>query len=397
MPDSVNGTFCEKCALRPLDPVRRGARGAPSDREIFCFGERDSGASYRGCSSLMRIAIAILAGLLPVALGSELAPLAKESREEKQVLAFPEVAAGRTFDSKDSLKCEDDGSEDAQACLTGLLWKPGEFKVSIEEAKTGFGDLLVRFPSPLPSGDATNDLVAMEWYVAKDAAGRAIKAPAMVVVHESGRGMVAGRAFARGLRNRGMHTFMAQLPGYGVRTSAFTMNFSNMLPGFRQAIGDVRRARDAAAVLPMVDSSLIGLHGTSLGGFVVATVAGLDRGYQKSFIMLAGGRLADVLLQGNRDAASLRRRLASVGVGDEEIKNLSQIIEPMRLAHRVDAAKTWLFSGKFDEVVPPECSHAYANAAKLGANHLVLPVGHYSAAMMFPMIVPKVAELMLAR
>jgi hypothetical protein len=126
----------------------------------------------------------------------------------------------------------------------------------------------------------------------------------------------------------------------------------------------------------------------------VATVAGLDRGYTKSFILLAGGQLAEVLLNGNRDAASMRRRLAAAGVDDEQIKVLSQIIEPMRLAHRVDAGRTWLFSGKFDEVVPPACSHAFANAAKLGANHLVLPVGHYTAAIMFPMILPKITELM---
>jgi dienelactone hydrolase len=292
------------------------------------------------------------------------------------------------------LDCGFDPSPDAWACLDGLQWKPEGFAVSIEPAKTDFGDWLVRFPSSVPSGDATNDRVAMEWYMAKGPDGQPLRAPAIVVVHESGRGMHAGRAFARGLRKNGFHTFLIHLPGYGARTSEFTMDFKQMLPAFRQAIADVRRAKDAVAVLPNVDASFIALHGTSLGGFVVATVSGLDRGYNKAFIMLAGGQLSDVLMQGNRDAASLRRRLASVGVDEEQIKILSQVIEPMRLAHRVDAASTWLFSGKFDEVVPPACSLAFAKAAKLGTNHLILPVGHYSAALMFPMILPKVTELM---
>jgi dienelactone hydrolase len=307
------------------------------------------------------------------------------------------IREGATFDARDSLNCNGDTSADEAACLAGLAWPPAAFTISVEPPVAGYGDWLIRFPSPAPTGDAINDRVAMEWYMARGEDGQPIRAPAVVVVHESGRGMVAGRMFARGLRKNGFHTFLIHLPGYGARTSEFTMDFKRMLPAFRQAIADVRRAKDAVAVLPDVDPKMIGLHGTSLGGFVVATVSGLDHGYDKAFIMLAGGQLADVLLQGGRDAAALHKRLAAVGVDDEQIKTLSQIIEPMRLANRVDAKRTWLFSGKFDEVVPPACSLAFAKAAKLGANHLVLPVGHYTAALMFPMILPKVAELMRER
>jgi dienelactone hydrolase len=309
-------------------------------------------------------------------------------------LSSAKVAAGISWASKDTLDCRPEGSADEAACLRGLAWKPDAFKVEIEPAKPGFGDWLVRFPSPLPSGDATNDRVAMEWYMARGADQQPIDAPAIVVVHESGRGMVAGRMFARGLRSSGFHTFLIQLPGYGARTSEFTMDMKRMLPAFRQAIGDCRRAKDAVAALPYIDGTKIAIHGTSLGGFVVATVTGLDRGYSKSFIMLAGGKLVDVLLRGGRDAAALHRQLGAAGVDDEQIRILSQIIEPMRLAHRVNAATTWLFSGKFDEVVPPACSDAFADAAKLGANHLVLPVGHYTAALLFPIILPKISDLM---
>ena len=70
----------------------------------------------------------------------------------------------------------------------------------------------------------------------------------------------------------------------------------------------------------------------------------------------------------------------------------------MRLAHRVDPRSTWLFTGKFDDVVPPACSAAFANAAKLdAAHHWVLPVGHYTAALLMPMILPKISDLMHGR
>ena len=203
---------------------------------------------------------------------------------------------GSAFEARDTLDCGTDSNADAAACLDGLKWTCAPFTVRCQPAESGLGDWLMRFPTPFPSGDATNDLVAMEWYQARDEKGEPMRAPAVVVVHESGRGMVAGRIFARSLQAQGFHTFLIHLPGYGARTSAFTGDVKRMLPGLRQGIADVRRARDVVAALPLIDTTRIALQGTSLGGFVAATVAGLDRGFDKSFILLAGGNLAEVLL-----------------------------------------------------------------------------------------------------
>jgi dienelactone hydrolase len=254
----------------------------------------------------------------------------------------------------------------------------------------------VRFPSPAPVGDATNDLVSMEWRMAKDKDGHPRRAPAVVVVHESGRGMVAGRLFANGLRLYGIHTLMLHLPGYGPRTPAVRPDVTAMLPALKQAVADARRARDAAAALPFIDTTNISVLGISLGGFVTSTVAGLDRGYRQNFILLAGGNLPDVILNGGKDAARIRVRLEKAGVTAQQIKDLSRLIEPMRLACRVDPARTWLFSGTRDEVVPPACSVAFAKAARLDDEHHVeLPVGHYTAVIMAPVILQQTADIML--
>jgi hypothetical protein len=310
--------------------------------------------------------------------------------------ATVELKEGITFQAKDTLNCVGEKDADAAACLKGLSWECAPFTVKVEPSKPGSGDWLIRFPSPFPSGDTANDQVAMEWYMARDEKGEPITAPAVVVVHESGRGMVAGRAFARGLRGKGLHTFMVHLPGYGARTSAdFSGDPKKILPALKQAIADVRRARDAVVTLPYVDPTMIGLQGTSLGGFVTATVAGLDHGYDRLFILLAGGQLADVILNGQRDAASMRRKLTAAGITEEQIREVTKVIEPMRLACRVDPARTWLFSGKFDDVVPPPCSLAFAKAAKLDtAHHWILPVGHYTAAVLLPAILPEMSSLM---
>jgi dienelactone hydrolase len=311
-------------------------------------------------------------------------------------LAVPAaVRAGTQFAGNDTLDCGPDSSPDAAACIAGLKWEKAQFKVAIETSKPGSGDWLVRFASPVPVGDPINDLVAVEWHMARGKDGEPMKAPAIVIVHESGRGMVAGKVFAKGLRAYGYHTFLVHLPGYGARTSTLTNNPRLMLPALRQAIADVRRARDAVVALPFVDGTNIGLQGTSLGGFVTATVAGLDRGYDRVFILLAGGDIAEVILTGARDAAGLKRRLLESGISEAEIRAGAQVIEPLRLAHRVNAKRVWLFTGKKDEVVPPTCSKAFATAAKLPVGHHIdLPVGHYSAAFLMPLILPRIHELM---
>jgi dienelactone hydrolase len=303
------------------------------------------------------------------------------------------VKAGDSFEAKDTLNCAGETTADAADCLKGLSYECAPFTVKCETAGEGRGDWLVRFPSPRPVGDATNDNVAMEWRLARDKEGNPIKAPAVVVVHESGRGMVAGRLFANGLRGYGIHTFLIHLPGYGARTPAVRPTIHQMLPALQQAVGDVRRASDAVAALPFVDIANTSVLGISLGGFVTATVSGLDAGFDRSFVLLAGGNLPDVILQGGKDAAKIRRELTKAGVTEQQIRDTSRLIEPMRLAHRVNAAQTWLFSGTKDEVVPPACSVAWAKAAKLDKHHVELPVGHYTAAFMIPVIMQQTADI----
>ncbi len=307
--------------------------------------------------------------------------------------ATPVVKAGAVFPAVDTLNCGVEPSADATECLKGLSWKCEPFNVTSEPAVDGQGDWLMRFPSPRPIGDVKNDLCGMEWRMAKDKDGQPVKGPAVIVVHESGRGMAAGRIFANGLRAYGIHTFLMYLPGYGARTQDVRPGIEGMLPALQQAVADVRRASDAVAALPFVDHANTSLLGISLGGFVTATVSGLDNGFDKIFILLAGGNLSDVIMQGGKDAAKIRELLAQAGVTEPIIREKARLIEPMRLAHRVDAGNTWLFSGTKDEVVPPACSVAFAKAAKLNAHHIELPVGHYTAVVMLPVILQQTADI----
>ena len=302
--------------------------------------------------------------------------------------------AEQTISTKDSLNCGIDANGDAQACLAGLSWTAGPFDVRIEPAKPDRGDALIRFPSPVETGNQQNDLVSMEWYSARDDADRPTAAPAVVVVHESGRGMTVGRLFAQGFQQRGLHAFLLHLPHYGERRGeGQPRETDNIIASIRQAVADVRRARDAVAVLPNVDASNVSLQGTSLGGFVSATTAGLDHGYQGVFLMLAGGDLFDVIQNGQRDSAKVRERLESAGLTGETLKSLVYHIEPNRLAHRYNADRTWLYSGNRDTVVPPRSSESLAKAAGLTkTHHIQMNADHYSGIIYLPFVLNHMAR-----
>lgn len=327
-----------------------------------------------------------LAGVLLASLAANV--WAKESGP----VAF---AVGATFSASDTLSCGEDPDKDTQECLDQLAWKRSEFAVELQRAEPGFGEFLVRFPSSHPIGNATNDRVAMEWFPAHDENEHICTSRAVVVVHESGSRMLIGRLIARGFSAKGFHAFLVHLPGYGVRRDTGLTREARELQTMKQAIADVRRARDAVAAIPVVDASCMGIQGTSLGGFVTATVAGLDRGFDRVFILLAGGNLEDVVLHGAKDAARVRQRLQAAGINEAGIKKLAREVEPLRVAHRLRSEYTWLFTGKYDDVVPPRCSLALAKAAKLPTeHHVILPADHYSGAIYLPQVMQTMCDEM---
>jgi hypothetical protein len=200
--------------------------------------------------------------------------------------------------------------------------------------------------------------------------------------------MTVGRLFARGLQRQGLHAFLIHLPFYGERRAEKKRpSASNLVTVIRQAVADVRRARDAVAALPLIDSSHVALQGTSLGGFVATTAAALDRGYQSVFIMLAGGRLYDLILNGKKDTAQVRREFERAGVTGDALKALLWTVEPTRVAHRLDRNQTWLYSGTFDRVVPFTNALALAEAAGLDdVHHIKMSANHYSGIVYLPFI-----------
>lgn len=310
------------------------------------------------------------------------------------VASADEQPAIRSFMARDSIAPQPDDSADARDCFENLIWKPVDFEVTVEQATDPDMEGYVRFPSPKPNGVEQNDRVALEWYPARDEDGRIIDAPAVVVVHESGSGMDVGRMFARGFHHQKLHAFMIQLPFYGLRRpKGFRPDGRHVESTMKQGIADVRRARDAIAVLPHVIKTHIALQGTSLGGFVASTTAGLDHGFQSVHIMVAGGDLYHLVLNGQREAGKLREMLAEAGYGSDKLKGLFDQVEPLRLAHRLDPATTWLYSATRDQVVPPQHAVKLAEAASLTEDHHIrLWADHYTGIVYLPVVVDSMSK-----
>ncbi|MDX1968096.1 MAG: alpha/beta fold hydrolase [Planctomycetaceae bacterium] len=282
---------------------------------------------------------------------------------------------------------------DAGAALSGLRWEPGEFSIELAEVANEQHQAVVRFASPISTGDEVIDRVALLWHRPEVEHFGEIR-PAIVVVHESGSAMPVGKLFARAFAAKGVHSFLIQLPHYGLRhREGIRPDGEQFLTTMRQAIADVRRARDVVARLPGVDPRRIALQGTSLGGFVSATVAGLDQGYDATFIMLAGGDLASLLQNGEKEAAQLRERLRQAGYSGDRLARLLDTIEPLRLASRIASDRMWLYTADQDRVVPLANALALKQAANLpDANHVRVWGDHTSTIVFFPVIVQHVID-----
>ncbi len=296
---------------------------------------------------------------------------------------IPSQATGR--DS--SIEWKDD-QPDAQAMLTQIAWPSTDFSVTWSPVEGRDFQRLVRYPSPIPSGDAINDLVSMEWYMPKLPVLQAGLLPTIVVIHESGSAMPAGRAIARGIQQRGLNAILLHLPYYGERRGKKGRDQSEFLITMRQGVADARRAFDAVAALPGVDKTRISLQGTSLGGFVATSAASLDACYHQTFIMLAGGDLHDMIMHGKQDTAQLREQLDKAGYTGDKLKDLLNQVEPTRIAHRLPPDRTWVYAALQDDVVPIRNARILADAIKLDRKHRMEFVGgHYSAALWLPVVV----------
>jgi len=241
------------------------------------------------------------------------------------------------------------------------------------------------------------DRVVLVWYAARAEDGKAIEAPAVLMVHSLQPQMMVADQIARRFAKQGLHVFVLQLPGYGERWEGpgHFPGATAMVHG-RQAVADCRRAKDAIAALPNIKPGPIALQGTSMGGFVAATAGSIDGAFDPVVLFISGADGYQALQTGLHDAVFLRQALNRKGYRGEALRNLLKAVDPLHVAHRLNPKRTWLISARYDMTIPRVCSDALAQAVGLDDKHrLWLGTNHYTTLLMLPGVSDRMSEIIL--
>lgn len=237
------------------------------------------------------------------------------------------------------------------------------------------------FPSPVVSRYPVNNVVPVRAFVPKGVSG---KVPVVIVLHYLGASNhKAEISLANDLARLGVASVLIALPYHLGRTPdgfrsgelAIQPDPAALVESMTQAVLDVRRAVDWIGTRPEMDSSRIGLAGTSLGSIVSTLVFAVEPRIGASAFVLGGVDLAHILWHSSR-VVKQRDRLRRLGFTESKLREAITEVEPMRYLDARDVRPTFLVTAKFDTVVPP------ADAQKLSdllnnESVLRLDTGHY--------------------
>src|SRR6202023_448045 len=98
-----------------------------------------------------------------------------------------------------------------------------------------------------------------------------------------------------------------------------------------QTVLDIRRATAWMASRPEIDSSRLGILGTSLGSFIGALAAEMEPRLSRVVVLLGGGGLVDAYYDDPR-AASFRELWEALGGTRERLAHLVAPAEPLTCA-----------------------------------------------------------------
>ncbi|MBI4161210.1 MAG: acetylxylan esterase [Acidobacteria bacterium] len=153
----------------------------------------------------------------------------------------------------------------------------------------------------------------------------------------------------------------------------------------------VRRLLDWVASRPEVDPSRIGILGVSTGALSAAVAAGTDQRIRAAVLVLGGADLPRILLESeDRAVRRFRRALMDrLGWTPADLLREARVrlgeVDPLRYADALRADRLLLVEALFDRVIP--AASRYELWSRAGRpRRLRLPVGHYSAILLAPLV-----------
>jgi dienelactone hydrolase len=229
-------------------------------------------------------------------------------------------------------------------------------------------------------------------------AGEPRRRPAIVVSPILGGTQDVTLIAARALARRGMVAAVVLAAESMLDGTADEARLERVL---RTAVIDRRRAIDWLVLQPDVDPARIGALGASLGGITTTLLAAVDPRVRASVICIAGGDVADIIVRSDerRIERYVEERLAA-GVRDvDDLRariRAAVLSDPLALAPCVDARRALVFTARWDDVVPPDAQARLVDA--LGRpERYALPTGHYTSALLLPVILSRSIDFLEAR
>jgi dienelactone hydrolase len=300
----------------------------------------------------------------------------------------------------DTLKPLSDPDPGVRKLLAAYDFPPDPFPWSLRLQETGqrYSVYHLTFPSPVRSELVENNTVHGEYYVPRGAAGRM---PAVVLLHIMDESFLLERMICRYLALGGVAALMLEMPYYADRRPAgaslhtiYVGEPLRILQAMRSAVLETRRAACWLQKRPEVDPSRIGLVGVSLGAIVGGLAAGVDPRFHRTVLVLGGGDPAHILWHAD-ETRSIRDRLIQLGYTRERLREAAEGIDSIRFARRVNPKTVLMINASNDETVPRACTEALWQAMGRPAIQWH-PAGHYTIALLIPMILPTVLDFVRA-
>ena len=161
---------------------------------------------------------------------------------------------------------------------------------------------------------------------------------------------------ARVHRDLGVNVAMPVLPLHGRRKVTFlsgepflSFELMNAVHGITQAVWDIRRL---ISWIRTQGATSIGLYGVSLGGYIVALLAGLEPDID---IVVAGIPVSDIpTLFHEHSPLHVRARAIEHRILGGTAEEVYRVVSPLQVAPQVPKDRRFIFAGYGDRLAPPE-------------------------------------------
>lgn len=268
----------------------------------------------------------------------------------------------------------------------------------MSEDDDAFREYVAWFPSAFETAHVENNAVPINLFLPKDATA---PVPVAIVLHYLGASdLRMERAIAGDLALQGVATVIVTLPYHlqrapkGTRSGelAIQPDPEKLIAAMTQSVFDVRRALDFIALQPEIDSTRIGLAGTSLGSIVAALAYGVEPRFKAVAFMLGGADLAHILWHSTRVGVQ-RDLLRGKGYNEDRLRDALALIEPTTYLAGRSATPSLVIGAKYDTVIPPEDTKKLINALP-DCQSVWLDTGHYGGIFVQRRVIRTVSQFL---